>query len=179
MKYPAHSDPRAYQYFSYGFVGKGHGDIADHECAKDRNNGTACSQCVRGGSACSAYSTNFDNMCGISSTATIATSYDAHYCAYCGNRAHTLQDRNYNVVGYTCSCGGACDEREWIIKWNDMAGRHHDEEMALKKQAPEQDKGVLAKVFQWESQRILKDIEGGSVPRVLERMGILVIDPTD
>ena len=178
MKYPAHSDPRAYQYFSCGFVGKGHGDIADHECAEDRENGTACSQCVRGGSACGEYSTNFDNMCGLSSTATIDTSY-AHYCAYCGNRAHTLQARNYKVVGYTCSCAGACDEREWVIKWNAMADRHSDEEVALKKQAPKQDKAVLVKVFQRSTQRILKEIEGGSVPHVLERMGILVVDPNN
>ena len=178
-QYPAHTDPRAHQYFSIGLVGTGHGDIKEHECTKNRDGGRACDQCVRGGTARGAYSTNFDNMCGLASTATITTSYDTHFCAYCGNRAHTLQDRQYNVVGHTCSCAGACDEREWIVRWNAMADRHSDEEVALKKLAPKRDKAVLAKVFQRESQRILKDIEGGSCPHVLERMGILVNDPTE
>lgn len=179
MKYPAHTDPRAHRYFSTGLVGTGHGDVKEHECAKDRDGGQACVLCVRGGSARGAYSTHFDNMCGLASTATIATSYEMHYCSYCGNRAHTLQDRQYNVVGHTCSCAGACDEREWVVKWNAMADRHSDEESAMKKLAPKQDKAVLAAVFQREAQRILKDIEGGSQPRVLERMGILVHEPSE
>lgn len=179
-QYPAHSDPRAHQYFSTGLVGSGHGDVKEHECAKNRDGGRACDQCVRGGSARSAYSTNFNNMCGLASTATISTGYNIHYCAYCGNRAHTLQARTYDVIGHTCSCAGACDEREWVTKWNAMADRHSDEEVALKKAAPKQDKSVLAAVYQRESQRILKDIQGGSCPSVLERMGILVNnDPTE
>lgn len=180
MKYPAHTDPRAYQYFTCGFVGRGHGDVEDHECAKNRSNGTECPLCVRGGEKRAGHSTNFDNGCGLASTATISCDRDRHYCAYCGNRAHVLQDRKFHVTGHTCSCAGACDEREWIVQWNAMADRHSDEEVAMKKLAPKQSAEVLAAVFQRQSQSILQDIREGRQPHALERLGILVNnDPTE
>lgn len=182
MRYPNYTDPRAYQYFSWGFVGSGHGDVMDHECAKDRQNGQECAMCERGGIARSSHSTNFRNTCGIASTATVSTDRGAHYCAYCGNRAHTLQDgndRNLRVCGHTCSCAGACDEREWVTKWNDMANRHSDEEVALKKEAPKQNKEVLKKLWTAEYQRTLKDLDSGYCHRQLEKVGIVLCnDPT-
>src|SRR5690606_30446101 len=50
-----------------------------------------------------------------------------HYCAYCANRAKTLQgnydrgmtfgsDFTYATTGYTCDCSGARAEREFLLE---------------------------------------------------------------
>lgn len=179
MRYPNYTDPRAYQYFSCGFVGSGHGDVMSHECAKDREKQTACSLCVRGGTARSSSSTSFDNMCGIAPTATISNDRDCHYCAYCGNRAHTLQDKQFRVVGYTCSCSAACDEREWVVKRDEMHRRHLQEKAALRKEAPKQRKEVLHQMWQNEYNRVFKEIDERARSSQLAKVGIVLHnDPT-
>ena len=180
MVYPPYTDPRAYHLFSQGYVGTGFGDVLPHECAKDRDSGNACVLCIRGGERRSSRSTSFINMNDKTEpTAVIAESYCRHYCAYCGNRAHVLQYKSFDVRGYTCSCAGACDEREYVAKREEMRKRHREEVSALEKTAPRQPKEVLVAVWERKSREVLKEIEGGYVPSDLERLGIIVGDVDD
>lgn len=178
--YPAYTDPRAHHLFSIGYVGNGFGDVRPHECAKDREGGKSCSLCVRGGEARTNYSTYFDNMVeNVEPTATIAESWQTHYCAYCGNRAHTLQYKNCDVRGYTCSCAGACDEREYVARREEMRERHHREVKEMEKTAPVQPKEVLVAVWERKSRAVLKEIGEGYVPSAFEQLGIIVGDVDD
>lgn len=180
MKYPKHSDPRTYHLFSSGYCGNRAGDVLPHECAKDREGGTACVKCIRGGESRSDYSTHFDNMTTeIGPSTMVSTSYQTNFCVYCGNRAHTLQYRNFEVRGYTCTCKGACDEREYEAAREAMRMRHHKEVQDMEKAAPPRSKEVIAAVWKREAAAVLKDIEGGSIPRALERLGIIVGDVED
>lgn len=178
--YPAYTDPRAYPLFCQGFVGRSHGDIRPHECAKDRLKGTACEKCVVGGEARTGFSTRFDTMNkDLEPTATIAESWCRHYCAYCGNQAHVLQYDNCDVRGYTCSCAGACDEREYVVRREEMRERHREEVLAMEKTAPRQPKEVWAGVWERKSREVLKQIKEGYVPSEFEKLGIIVGDVED
>ena len=180
MRYPDHADPRTYHLFSTGYCGNNAGDVIDHECAGDRENGKACALCVRGGTSRSNYVTCFDNMTKeISPTAVVSTSYCTHYCVYCGQRATTLQRRDYSVRGYTCVCAGACDQREYEATRDKMRQRHRQEVLELEKTAPKQSPQVLAAIWKRETAAILKEIEGGRVPHQLERLGIIIGDVSD
>lgn len=180
MQYPKHSDPRAYHLFSQGYVGNRMGDVLDHECAKDRKNGTACQHCATGGEARSNYSTYFLNKTkDVEPSTTIAVDYQTHYCAYCGNRAHVLQYDDCGVRGYVCSCAAACDEREYVAKREEMRERHYAEVKELEKLAPQQPKEVLAAIWERESDRIKQSILRGCQPSALERLGIIVGDVED
>lgn len=175
MRYPPHIDPRAYQYFTQGYVGRGHGDVLDHKCAEDREGGTACERCVYGGVARSSRSTRFVTMSPLASTATVAISWSRHFCVYCGNIALPLQDPDtYATIGYTCGCAGACDEREFVARRAEMRERHCREATEMQKTAPIASKEVLASIWRQQSEQVLKEIAEGCVPQAFEGIGVII-----
>lgn len=116
MAIPDYADERSHEFFTRSFVGKSHGE-----------NGTG-------------YIIRWDTMHeALRNTATLATQTTlTRICAYCGNRALSIQSEegSYPVVGHTCCCKGAMDEREFQDKTQELKARHNRELNELHQQAP-------------------------------------------
>lgn len=138
---PEYADERADDFFSRGFVGSSHGD-----------NGTA-------------YSTHWSPMHPDLFATKVYKGRHSSVCAYCGNPPMPIQVRrsssDWPVIGYTCCCTGAMDEREYVVKVAALDERHNDERHELEATAPKVSEQVLIGLIENDAKKAVARLKGG------------------
>lgn len=139
MAIPEYCDQRAKKYFTSCFVGKTHGD-----------NGSSNRM-------------SWSSTSGAKPTATHKLNSDAHYCAYCGNKAFPIQDNierhgDYTTTGWCCICKDAMDEVEWQAEYIALLGRQNKERYDMMQKAPKPTVEARQKVIRLRFDKIEDDI---------------------